>query len=380
MGKTKQMPSGVTIRKHKTTETINISFSYKGIRCREPLNIPVNQSNIKYAGRLVGEILNKIERNTFNYADYFPNSRKLKLFGKMVEGVTVIVYLDEYLETCKSRKLSPSTIDGYLKIKGQLKHFHNVAVSQLTPAMIKNWIKQQETKTKTIRNRLSFLKSALDEAVTDGVITINPVSLVTVARYKSTETDSNKKDYIVDPFSPTEINAILESCKYEQWRNLFQFAFRTGLRSSELCALRWIDIDFEDKTAHVQTAKVTKGVVKGTKTKSGNRIVELDDVAISAVKDQLSFTKDSDFVFNDPKTKKGWQNADAIRKKAWVPTLKKSEVRYRNPYQTRHTFATRHISLGANLFWLSKQMGHKGPEMLLRVYGSFLKEYEALKN
>lgn len=43
---------------------------------------------------------------------------------------------------------------------------------------------------------------------------------------------------------------------------------------------------------------------------------------------------------------------------------------------TRHTFATRNISQGVNLFWLAGQMGHKGPEMLFRHYGSYLKEYD----
>lgn len=61
--------------------------------------------------------------------------------------------------------------------------------------------------------------------------------------------------------------------------------------------------------------------------------------------------------------------------KELVPTLRKAGIRYRNPYQTRHTFATRLISRGVNLFWLAAQMGHKGPEMLFRHYGRYLKEY-----
>ena len=80
--------------------------------------------------------------------------------------------------------------------------------------------------------------------------------------------------------------------------------------------------------------------------------------------------------FLDPKTNKQWEGADAIRKKAWVPVLKRSGVRYRNPYQTRHTFATHHLSNGVNLFWLAEQMGHKGPEMLFRHYGSYLESYD----
>jgi integrase len=125
---------------------------------------------------------------------------------------------------------------------------------------MKAWIQSRTTTLKTIRNQLSFLRSALDEAVTDGVLQINPVSLVTASRYQSdkSSTDSN---YIVDPLSPDEVDALLASSGNKQWENLFMFAIQTGLRSSELCALRWRDIDFIRKTAHVQNASVV-GVIK----------------------------------------------------------------------------------------------------------------------
>ena len=86
-------------------------------------------------------------------------------------------------------------------------------------------------------------------------------------------------------------------------------------------------------------------------------MIELDDVAIDALQDQLNFTRKSDFVFSDPKTKKPWASADAIRKKAWIPTITQAGIRYRNPYQTRHTFATMHISQGKNLFLARQSNG-----------------------
>ena len=75
MGQTKQnkLPRGVMIRKHKSGETINISFTFKGVHCREPLsNLEINSKNIKYAERLLGEIYNKIEKGIFSYVEYFP--------------------------------------------------------------------------------------------------------------------------------------------------------------------------------------------------------------------------------------------------------------------------------------------------------------------
>ena len=285
------------------------------------------------------------------------------------------MYLDEYLKICETRNLSPSTIGGYKKCRSALSELHIFPASELTPAALKTWIQNQKTTLKTIRNQLSFLRSSLDEAITDGVLQINPVSLVTASRYRSKETETEDA-YIVDPLTPAEVDALLISAGNKQWENLFRFAIHTGMRSSELCALRWKDIDFIQKTAHVQSASVA-GVTKGTKTKAGTRKVELTDEAMVALVSQktFSFMKD-ETVFEDPKTEKAWANADAIRKKAWVPTLRKAGIRYRNPYQTRHTFATRLISRGANLFWLATQMGHKGPEMLFRHYGRYLKEYD----
>ncbi|MBY5200990.1 DUF3596 domain-containing protein [Citrobacter braakii] len=371
-----KLPRGVTIRKHRNGETINITFTYKGVKCREPLsNLDVTQKNIKYAVRTLGEIHNKIERGTFVYAEYFPRSTRLKIFGNAAAGKTVKMYLDEYLVICETRKLSPSTIGGYKKCRSALSSLHIFPASELTPAALKTWIQNQKTTLKTIRNQLSFLRSALDEAVTDGVLQINPVSLVTASRYQSDKSEA-ESSYVVDPLSPAEVNALLAAAGNKQWENLFRFAIQTGLRSSELCALRWRDIDFVGKTAHVQNACVV-GVIKGTKTKAGTRKVELTEEALVALASQKLFTFMKDeTIFEDPKSNKPWASADAIRKKAWVPTLRKAGIRYRNPYQTRHTYATSHISRGVNIFWLSNQMGHRGPEMLFRHYGSYLSEYD----
>lgn len=381
MGKKEQgslsLPRGVTIRQHKTGDTLVITFTYKGVLCREPLSkLEANARGVKYAERLRGEIQNQIVSGTFEYAKYFPNSKKLKLFGVVKKTKNIKSYLDEYLKICQNRNLSPSTINGYEKCLSALSELHKLHVAELTPAVLKNWISSRKTKLKTIRNNLSFLRSALDEAVTDGLLTMNPVTLVSASRYHAIDRTPNTDDYEVDPFTPAETLAIYQSCKYPEWENLFRFAFNTGLRSSELCALRWPDLDTIANTAHVQAASVV-GVLKGTKTKAGTRKVELNSEALAALQAQKQYTfLKSEFIFSDPKTGEPWASADAIRKKAWVPTLKKAGVRYRNPYQTRHTFATRHISQGVNLFWLAGQMGHKGPEMLFRHYGRYLSAYD----
>ncbi|SIR65466.1 integrase [Aeromonas sp. RU39B] len=375
MGTEKQLPRGVTLR----GDTINITFTYRGVRCREPLsNLPSTPANIRYAARLLAEIQGKIERDQFYYADQFPKSSKLKLFGSGSRAARVVDYLDEYLARCERRGISPSTIVGYRKCKSSLSSMHQVLITDLTPAILKTWLSETSTTAKTARNRLSFLRSAIDEAVTDGLLAANPVSLVTVARYLDVDSVPDRGAKDVDPFTPEEVSAILSTASgiNEQWANLFRFAFATGMRPSEVCALRWGSIDWIGNTVKVSSAKVV-GVIKSTKTRAGNRTIELTSDAIAALTSQKRFTfMRGEYVFEDPKLNKPWAGTDAIRKKAWIYTLRRSGVRYRHLYQTRHTFATANISRGCNLFWLATQMGHKGPEMLFRHYGSYLAEYD----
>lgn len=369
MGNEKQLPRGVSLR----GETINITFTFKGVRCREPLsNLPNTTANVRYASRLLGEIQGKIERGQFAYADYFPKSKKLRMFGGASIAAKVSDYLDEYLHRCESRGLSPSTMVGYRKCHKALADLHGITVSELTPAQVKNWLVRSSTTAKTARNRLSFLRSAIDEAVTDGLLPSNPVSLVTVSRYLDVDSAPEQGAKSVDPFSPDEVAAIISTAHgiNEQWANLFAFAFATGMRPSEICALRWGSIDWIGNTIQVSAAKVV-GVIKTTKTRAGTRTIELTSDALAALASQKRFTfMRGEYVFEDPKLNEPWSGAESIRKKAWLYTLRRSGVRYRHLYQTRHTFATANISRGCNLFWLATQMGHKGPEMLFRHYGS----------
>lgn len=57
-----------------------------------------------------------------------------------------------------------------------------------------------------------------------------------------------------------------------------------------------------------------------------------------------------------------------IRKTVWQPALKRAQVRYRYPYQTRHTFPSALLSAGENPVWVASMMGHKDWAMTIKVY------------
>ncbi|WP_147085353.1 tyrosine-type recombinase/integrase [Pantoea sp. 3_1284] len=58
----------------------------------------------------------------------------------------------------------------------------------------------------------------------------------------------------------------------------------------------------------------------------------------------------------------------------WRAVVKRAGLRHRKTYQSRHTFACRALSAGANPNDVAAQMGHSDAQMVCRVYGTWMSE------
>lgn len=56
----------------------------------------------------------------------------------------------------------------------------------------------------------------------------------------------------------------------------------------------------------------------------------------------------------------------------WTPILKRLRIRRRRVYQTRHPFATTALMAGVNPSYISRQLGHKSPETVFKVYAKWI--------
>jgi integrase len=159
-----------------------------------------------------------------------------------------------------------------------------------------------------------------------------------------------------------------------QGRNFIQFAFWTGMRTSELVALNWGDIDFVRGVVKVTRAITQKSKeAEGTKTAAGRREIKLLQPALEALQLQKQHTwLKGEEIFQNPQSCIRWTGDQAIRKTLWAWALKRGGVRYRKPYQTRHTYASMMLSAGEHPMWVAKQMGHKDWTMIARVYGRWM--------
>jgi integrase len=219
---------------------------------------------------------------------------------------------------------------------------------------------------KRINNVLVPLRAVMAGAYADGLVERNPLDRIKNLANRFEEPE---------PFSPTEMQAILGAA-LSQAANLFQFAFWSGLRTSELIALEWCDVDWRAEIVRVRRACVLKKTKK-PKTASGERDVKLLPLALEALKAQKRYTfLANERIFCNPRTSSPWETDAQIRKTAWAPALKRAGIAYRNPYQTRHTYASMLLSAGENPLWVAQQMGHRDWGMIRKRYGRWIPQID----
>ena len=343
--------------------SLQMEFMYQGIRCRETVPLAPTKSAIKALAQKRQAILYEIKTGQFDYLKHFPHSKRARQLRKTCpDRYTLAEALTDWLKRIQPNCQASTLRDYQSAVYHHLiPTFGDGVINDLSVTQIKNWLAGLQISNKRKNNILIPLRQVYSDLYADEVIDRNPLD-----RIKNLPIDTREPE----PFTPDEIARILAEL-HGQERNLIQFAFWSGLRTSELIALRWQDVDFAKQCIHVRVAKV-RGINKPTKTKAGMRQVTLQPEALAALLDQKKLNGAADIVFHNPRTNKPWNDDQAIRKVVWTPALQRANVKYRTPYQTRHTFASMLLSRGENPLWVANQMGHKDWGMIRKTYGRWI--------
>lgn len=339
---------------------IRLKFTHAGVRYVERLDLKPTPPNIKAAERLLGRIQGAITAGVYRREDFFQDERG----GR---AVTFAAYVDEWAATLTVEK---STRRSYLSSVRAVwtPTLGELALAQVRYSDVKRTIaarKAAGVSGKTLNNALIPLRLMFKLAIADGLVTQDPTDGISNLPHQKPPPD---------PLTQPEKETVLAHMakRYPgQVHNYFDFAFHTGIRPSEQILLRWEDIDWNLGTARVERARV-EGVDKDTKTHMV-RDIELNARALAALERQkpLTFMKGG-AVFENPVTGRAWNNAQKQRINYWNPTLKALGIRGRDAYQTRHTFATAMLMIGANPAWIARQLGHRSAQMLFKVYAKWI--------
>ena len=236
----------------------------------------------------------------------------------------------------------------------------------------------------TIKLIRAPINGVLAYAVELELIESNPLRYL-VLKYK-------KKKFEIDPLTESESQLLLEQAKTFMdgaYYPSILCALRTGMRIGEIQALKWNDIDFDDRQIEVKRS-YRKGRMTGTKNHKRRRVdmtLHLTETLrthrTSQKRDALKKGKPvPEFVFAG--TRDELLNRITF-KNALDRCIERAKLRHVRIHSLRHSYATIRLMRGHNVGDVSYQLGHSSIKITYDVYahwipGQFKSEVDELDN
>jgi integrase len=147
----------------------------------------------------------------------------------------------------------------------------------------------------------------------------------------------------------------------------------TGIRPTEVYALRERDIDFKTQSVRIERNWDWRGkVFTPPKTETGRRTLALSNWLIFALRTYLKTRPwDPDALLFSTRTGMP-MNPSNVRRDIWVKLVARASVRKLDMYSLRHTFASLGRSSGEEPFNVARAMGHSRSQIVDDVYAHAL--------
>lgn len=246
-------------------------------------------------------------------------------------------------------------------------YFKGRLVSEIKPIDIKNFqdkLVDKGLKKQSINLARVLLKEVFALGIINEEIELNPIKMVDMPKFRSEGKKHKQK-----PFTLDEIDFILSNT-HSDLRNFLGIAFFTGMRSGEILALEWKDIDFSTDTISINKT-IAEGYINSPKTASSYRDIEMIDKAKEFFKaQQLETGIRNSFVFLNRKETHYGSNTHFYCR--FQSILEKLEIEKRSLHNTRHTFASLMINNHIDMMWVSNTLGHENLDMTLKIYTHFM--------
>ena len=213
----------------------------------------------------------------------------------------------------------------------------------------------------TVRSVHLMLHSAFERARKEKLIAANPTEDCIAPKPRKIEMKILPQEHI---------KAYLDAAKERDLLPLFYLELVSGLRKGELVALRWDDLDAEQRTISVskQYVRNPDGTLELTRPKTENsvRLVSIPQVAVDLLIQEHEKHPDNPYMFPSPVTG-GMYYPDAVSRLN-TKILKSAGLEHIRFHDLRHTFASNAIQNGVDIRTVSSMLGHADPSFTLRTY------------
>ena len=239
----------------------------------------------------------------------------------------------------------------YIDIRTTFNQFNiyakdSISLKQITPQMIEKFISDTSLRSKhQAKKNYVNLKCAFGKAVVWNYLKFNPLRNI-----KPPKVPSNNPIFI----NEDELKKIIRKEPSELLRDIYFFAFHTGMRLGEIVNLKWDQVSLSERVIRVQNTK--NFTTKGKK----ERLIPINEklyLKLQRRVPKIIKISNSDFVFN----KNGFKfNPDYISKnfKAAVRKVKSVNQEF-HFHGLRHSFASNLVQKGVSLFVVKELLGHQ---------------------
>lgn len=303
-------------------------------------------------------------------------------YGEANSSMRLAGFVPKYLEIAKST-ISPATYEFYkLKIDSLIiPALGHLKLKDINPSHIQKFINQLAAAPKekrsgvpvesgetlspsTVRRYLTVLQSIFKQAVKLGLISDSPAK---VERLTLPKAQAPK----IEIFTKQEAAQMLEALENEdlQFQTLVQLAIFTGARRGELCALKFSDVDFEQRKITIERAAYKiKDQPLATKPPKDyeTRTVTINDSCCELLK-LLKAEK----IESAQRLGTQWSGGDWVftqwngeMMNPMTPTkqfskfLARNGLKHRKFHSLRHTSATLLLYAGVNIKQVQGRLGH----------------------
>lgn len=303
-------------------------------------------------------------------------------------GLTVGEYLGDWLASLGMAQLEAGTVSWYRSAVQRhiIPAIGGMKLSKLSAVQVEAFLAEKAESGRldgqgglgpaSVRRLQVTLGKALDAAVRKGLLASNPVRLADKPKIPP-------RDVTEAVWSPETSEAFLQAVREDREHPLWHCACWTGLRRSEIAGLQWPDIDLDAGVLSVRRARTQvdgKPIVKGPKTATSRRTVDLDAETVNVLrawrKAQLeerlragTAWEPGEWIFTN-ELGQPWR-PDSITR-VFVDRVRSLGLPATDIKGLRHAHATALLRAGVHPKVVQERLGHSSIAVTMDIYSSVL--------